>query len=372
MCRKMIVVIRISFLIWIPVSSASLFAGDIPGAQRAVIILGLKTHYGFIIPHYKSLKSISATHPWGIEFDAAGLLLSNKAWSNCNCYGRVGASVVYFNYGNPAVLGSSYNLILFGEPYLGFRKKLHMSLRGGIGFTYLTRVYDEVSNPENVFYSSPLSFILQFQLSANYRMNEYLRFKLTGNYNHISNGGARMPNKGMNFPTVSAGMEYFFNARPLEPWPKSKGLLENDPLIYARIFSSITTVPADSLFPDVRKMIAGLEGGVMKGVSNINALGIGMEFSFDGSFREKSERSGTRYSPFIFAPALGHAFIFGKFSFTQQFAWYAYRPFPENDYKFFQRYAIYYQAGKIISIGFSLKAHAQVAEIMDVRAGFVF
>jgi hypothetical protein len=176
----------------------------------------------------------------------------------------------------------------------------------------------------------------------------------------------------MNFPTLSAGTEYVMHPQEMIRRPKSMGLLELDPLFYVRNFTSIRSVEADSINPEVRRLMTGLEGGFIKGLTNINGIGPGLEFSYDGSFKEISERIQAGYSPVTFSLGLTHAFIFGRFWFTQQFFWYAYRPFPANDKEFFQRYGLFFRLGKYLNLGASLKTHQQVAEHMDVRIGISF
>ena len=344
------------------------------GQQKSknTIIVGLKAQYGFIIPHSDELKEISSSNPWGLSVDVSKLNYSDKSWNNCNCYSKIGLSFAYYNYSNPAQLGNSYNLILFVEPYLGFRRKLHTSLRAGMGATYLDQVYDEVTNPENLFYSSPISFILILQLKLNYKINASNNIYLSGNYNHISNGAVSKPNKGMNFPTLGLGYEY-----TIRPMSLIKKQIESDLdrkrlFKYARIFWNIRTVPETPEFPEKHDIMVGLEAGIMKRLSRINGLMTGFEYSYDGLFKEEIKRQDLDYAPHLFSLHLGHFFIFGKFNFTQQFAWYAYKSYPFNDHDFFQRYAIYWQFGKWINCGFSLKSHGHVAEYMDVRMGIVF
>ena len=119
--------------------------------EKATLIVGLNTQYGYIIPHSEELKEISSSAPWGLTADVSKLLYSDKSWSNCHCYSKLGLSFAYYNYSNPAELGNSYNLIVFAEPFLGYKKNVHTTLRAGMGATYLNQVYDEVTNPSNLF-----------------------------------------------------------------------------------------------------------------------------------------------------------------------------------------------------------------------------
>ena len=340
--------------------------------RKSTYVVGLNGQYGFILPHSSELKEISKSHPWGLSMDISRLFDSDKSWSNCNCYSKIGFSFNYYNYANPDQLGNSYNLILFAEPYLGFRKRVHSTLRAGMGITYLDQVYDEITNPENLFYSSPISFILTVQLKLNYRIDPVYNIYLSGNYNHISNAAVSQPNKGMNFPTLGIGLEYTINPVALEKKQLASYLDKRQLLKYARIFWNIRTVPETIEYPEKYDIMIGLEAGIMKRLSRINGLLTGVEYSYDGLFNEEIKRNNLDYTPHLVSLHLGHFFIFGKFTFTQQFAWYAYKSYPFNNHDFFQRYGIFWQFGKLINCGFSLKSHGHVAEYMDVRMGILF
>ncbi|MFC2123431.1 acyloxyacyl hydrolase [Bacteroidota bacterium] len=334
--------------------------------------IGFKLHKGFIIPHHKDLKPISSSYPWGLQFEASRMVNSYESWSNCDCYSRIGLSFIYFDYMNPDVLGHSYNLVFFGEPYISFKKKLKISLRGGIGITYLDQVYDEITNPENVFYSFPLSFLLALDIIINYQLSDKINLNTALNYNHISNAGASIPNKGINFPTFSLGADYIINPFNMDPKLKSNLLRSHGVIKYARLFGSLRVVPEDGEYKKSNNLMTGIAAGLYGPITNINAWSAGFEFSYDGSFNELNKRSGYEYAPFVLSLLAGHAFVFGNISITQQMAWYTWRPFPANDHTFFQRYGLFYQIGEIFNIGGTLKAHGHVAEHMDVRFGVLF
>ncbi len=340
--------------------------------NKSPVYLGAKVHYGFIIPHSEDLKEISEPNIWGLQIDVSKLNTSFKSWSNCNCYSRLGFSFNFYDYRNPEVLGHSYNLAFFFEPYFNFKSRSRFSMRFGMGLSYLDNVYDESTNPENLFFGSKISGILLMNVSYNYLIKERYQLNFSLNYNHISNAGLKMPNKGMNFPTASIGMDYILRPVNLKTQDKVSGIRKKSLLGYGRIFWSIRSVDADSVYGDKDKLMIGLEGGIIKGLSNINGLLAGMEFSYDGSFQEMTERLNEDYSPFVISLHVGNAFVIGRITFTQQMAFYLYRPFPSTSKSYFQRYGIYYRIGKMTSIGFSLKAHGHVAEHMDMRIGFEF
>lgn len=334
-------------------------------------VFGLKSQAAFIIPHSKELREISETYPVGFQFDFSRLNLTQKAWEQCNCYSKVGLSFAYFNYRNPAQLGNSYNLILFAEPYLTFKRNIFFTFRTGAGITYLDQVYDETTNPENTFYSSPISFIVLLNLAINYQLTDKLNLNLTTHYNHISNGGIKHPNKGMNFPGIGLGLDYTVNHYSFTEWDKitvEKGGITG----YGRIFVTRKTKRATADFPEETKLLFGLAGGIQMRVANFNALSSGMEIIRDNTLALEAKRREIDKAPYTLGAGIGHHFIFGRFNFNQQLMYYVHKPFDFTNKKFYQRYELAYQLNEYLMAGVSLKAHGHVAENFDLRIGVEF
>ncbi|MEM9858875.1 MAG: acyloxyacyl hydrolase [Bacteroidota bacterium] len=356
------------FLLFLSLS-VSLFAQEEDHINPT--LLGLRANYGFIIPHSSELRDISESSPWGIQLDWSKLMTSRKSWDNCNCYAQTGLSFYYFNYSNPEQLGNSYNLVYFAEPYLNFKRRLFYSFRAGGGISVLDQVYDETENPENTFYSSTLSFIILLNFNINYRITDKYTLSVTGSYNHISNGGMKQPNRGINFPTVGLGLTYSprtFTLEGFETATNKKGDWQG----YARLFGTLPNVSATEEFPDSRKLLLGISGGALWYFSNFNAFNIGIEAVRDESYKERAERANDDFDFHSVGLVLGNNFIFGKFTLNQQMGYYLYRPFPTDNPDFFQRYELLYQIGKRYQVGTSLKAHGHVAENLDIRFGILF
>lgn len=341
-----------------------------PDSLSHIYSVGVKVHGGFIIPHSTEIINVSGTRPIGIQLDVGRINRSLKAWNKCNCYSQVGLSFAYFNYQNPEVLGSSYNLMAYMEPLLTYRTRLNARFRAGAGLTYLTDIYHATDNPTNLFFSSSFSGFLMVGFSADYRISPHLSTNLGLHYNHISNGGLQQPNKGMNFPTLNLGMEYRFRDDDLRPQPV-KAYVDRRIHPYAGIFGNMRTVPASDAGPTINLWQWGIHTGIQKNFTLTNAWLAGVEFSHDASVAEQGNRNGEQVSPWLFSVLAGHQFCFGRFGFSQQLGYYAYRDY-EFRTDFFQRYAITYRLADHVSLGISLKAHAQEAEQMDVRAAYVF
>ena len=322
------------------------------------VFLGVKPQYGFIIPHSNKIRGVSSSNPYGLEFDYGWVLTGQQDWHRCNCYSRAGFSLLHANFGNPGTLGSSTSLMMFAEPYFNYQGNVLTSLRMGVGPSYLSRIYDREKNPENLFFSSHLSFIIHLDMMVHFRLDEQWSLNIFGKYNHISNGGIDEPNKGMNFPTFGIGVDHMMGVvemKPREPLPlKGKGVI---PSLAA--FATMKNVGQD----EVKKRTYGygfiLKG--RKGISRLNALNVGVEYLWDGEIREKSESNDAHRQISLLA---GHDLTFGKFVFSQYWGTYIYAP--HFDRNFYQRYSLTYQLAKHWHAGVTLKAHAEVAQNFNV------
>lgn len=339
------------------------------------VYLGIKSHLtGLIIPHRDTLERIASSTPRGFQLEISRFNISEKSWRSCNCYARTGFSFSFFDYGNREELGQSYNLAFFLEPYFNVNDRLSFSYRAGMALTYLNQTFDQKTNPQNLFYSSHLSYMINASLQANYKLKPELILNGGVFYNHISNGGMKQPNLGMNFPTLSLGLDYILNpvTKDLIKYQKSSDF-DKSLKFYGRFIYSLKTIEAfDSTMSDVQKPVLGIELGAIKPVSKLNALLLGAEVISDGSWRLRNRRWAADFDHRTFNIMIGHGFLLGRFMFSQQLGIYAFKDYPNTSSIIFQRYGLFYQFDKFVNLGFSMKAHLEVAEIMDVRLGLKF
>lgn len=353
MCRNAIIPITVGLLMYLDTSAQSV-------ADSTTWTLGLQGHYGFIIPHSRELIDVSQTHPRGIQVDWSRIRHTTKAWNACNCYSRNGIILGYFDFNNPQVLGRSFSASLFAEPVLT-HGKVNLSLRTGFGITYLTNVYHAEENPSNLFFSSPISGLLMVQLNGRFPITESWTIRAGASYHHISNGGFRKPNKGMNFPMMGMGIERVFNPMPFQVRSKSNAFSKSVHF-YTGLFTNTRSVEVLGAETGQRKLMVGMQVGAYRRFTHLNAVGLATEFSYDNSIR----LSTPAYNPGVFSTLMRHHLLFGKFDFSQALGIYLYRDYP-SDHRVFQRYAIDYAIMHPFRIGFSLKAHRHIAEQMDIR-----
>ena len=324
---------------------------------------GLDTQYGIIIPHASDLVAVSQSNPLGVNFFWDRIGLDKNTWDTCNCFHYLGVNLSYYNFNNPEVLGSATALSGTFEPILWKSNKLELGLRSGFGVTYLSKVYNAETNPSNTFFSSPLSFLLFVSPRFQWQMQENFALNLAVQYNHISNGGQKQPNRGMNFPTLGLGINYTPKPYSFPNYTAEK--TERKPQYYLETFGTLRGESQG----DGRKPLVGLTVGAYQRINAIQGLGLGFESQWDNSLLVLPDTENA----FIHAPYIAHHFLFGKVDFSQRLGIYVKKPkIYEPDKSIYQRYVLSYFLTNSLKFGAALKAHGHVAENIEVRLGYQF
>jgi len=333
--------------------------------------IGVRPHYGFIIIHSRDILPVKNSHPFGLGVDVSWHYNSKKAFDRCLCFPRLGISTTFWNYDSPEILGNGVNSIFFIEPFFGIYNKVSFSFRAGTGLAYASRPYDPVSNPENLSYSTRFSFALQVAAGLNIWLSDNMMMSAAANYNHISNGGMKDPNKGINYPTVSLGLDYYLRNATFESFPQSdwRESVAHKTRYFISAFATKRELEIDNeqkTFP-----AAGFNFRVNHQVSRINAIAAGLEVMGDWGAREKSKQAGQTSSHYMAGLFVGNDFLLGRFMFGQQFGVYVFNPYGGTP-DLYQRYFLDFFATKSVTTGIGLKAHGHVADFLDFRIGVLF
>lgn len=333
------------------------------------ICLSLKPQYGLIIPHSSKVEHLTNTNPFGLEIDLSWLMLKEKNWEQCNCFSKTGVSFLYINYDNPEIVGSSFNLIGFAEPFFIRSDRFLFSARMGVGLSFIDKIYDKIDNPENMFFSTHLSFIVHIDINSYYQINDKYSLMCFGKYNHISNGGVKQPNYGMNFPSFGFGITYF--PKDKVSFPKRLKRAHTSEMFYNLYsFGMVKKIKENEFFPEKTTYIFGFYGLVGRTVSVLNGFSLGFEYINDGGAKEEIARKEIDKDHQKISGVVGHHLLFGKFDFSQYWGTYIYAPYkPAN---FFQRYSISYKLSNHFLGGVTLKAHGDAADSFQLLLGYSF
>lgn len=335
--------------------------------------VGAKWHRGFIIAHSRELIDVSQSNPYGFELNAHWLLADEKSVRQTGLIAKRGIAAYYFNFDNPAVLGHCVAVVPYVEPLIRPWGRLYGSFQLGLGAAYLSKVYDEESNPTNLFFSLPVSFWAMVNADVYYKIDKKWQASGGFNYNHISNGGMKSPNKGMNFPTFNLGFQYAFQAASIQKPAKNHDWKSHSRnFSYLLLSGSVKNVPAEPAYPTIEpSLLLGAQWMYGRRVGRLSGLSAGIELVYDGYDRELLDRLGDPTSTWKGGILLGHELLVGRVRFTIHLGPYFYNPSRTTD-ALYQRYGLYYRFGEHILVGSTLKAHRHVADVFDLRVGWIW
>ncbi|HEX2975973.1 MAG TPA: acyloxyacyl hydrolase [Bacteroidales bacterium] len=329
------------------------------------LAIGARAHYGFIIPHTASIEPLSHTKPYGFEISISRLHTSYNSWNIFRRYNISGLQAGFFNFQNPATVGSAYTVTLFTEPVFRTGKDFYFSVRAGAGMSWQTRIWHYELNPANRFFSTRVSMPLYLSARFNYRITGNAFLTLAGTYNHISNGAVKVPNMGINFPTLSAGFEYYPHSFPeLAGFKPEKRARMNKRYIQFQViggFKYVWEQPCWAYGASVRHVWQ---------IRDFYALNAGGEVIVDGGVKKYLEIHEIEEDHKRAAITIGQDFFLGRIYFTQYFGIYVYSPYKAKN-AVYQKYELSYKISPAFFAGVYLKAHASEADLLGLSLNFL-
>lgn len=339
-------------------------------AQRGrPYLLGISSQHAAIVEHSPKMKHLVGSFPRGLEVNLQYQTTGNQPWHQEYQYPRIGLSLIWFNYGNPAI-GQSLAL----SPYISksfFRsERQEFNFRMGTGIAFFTNKFDLDHNPDNVVISSSINAVMQARFEYSRKIADHFSLLAGLGLNHYSNGATRKPNLGVNLPTLSIGLT--FNSQPhFTPIVSEKdafkrgafvdistsmGVKSLSHLEVERYLVNSVTIAAGYRANRKSNLLLGVEGFFDRSLLKVQA---GDYSLVPGEPKPDVRRVG------MYA---GHELVLGKLSFQTQLGVYVYRPYKINSF-YYERLAIRYQFTKLLFGSMDLKVHGGAADVIECRLG---
>jgi hypothetical protein len=179
----------------------------------------------------------------------------------------------------------------------------------------------------------------------------------------------------MNFPTLNAGLDYSFSEVRIPRRAKdTMRVLYTDKCWFEAYL--LGTAKNAEKGEDHRYPVFGAGIYYNYLVGRIMAVNAGTEWISDFSEKERIRRkylNDPEAAPDHNRAAilLGIDLLFGRFSFVYQWGIYYYEPYPARN-RAYQRYGLNFKLVDRLYLGINIKAHGHVADLMDMRLGFIF
>ena len=334
-------------------------------------VYGAYVQGAFIVAHSPLMEHLAVSHPTGFELNVQKQTTGKKAWHQLYKFPKVGYSLVYFNFHNPA-LGKSVAVSTYINKALLRTKKSELNYRLGLGIGYLTEGYDQETNHKNSVASSALNAALQTRFEYDYRVAPHYSLLLGLGLNHYSNGATKKPNLGINIPTLSFGLN--FHTVP-EFITEEKTLPEFGEKLFYTLSATAGWRQIGPL--DTKKyLVQSVSLAGLKPLNRKTNLVLGLEGFYDRSLKVQ-QQTDTTLTGKSFPDTkkaglfLGHELLFGDLALETQLGYYVYRPY-KNGTAYYERLGLKYHFTPSVFGAIDLKIHGFAADVLEWRVGYRF
>ncbi len=327
-----------------------------------------KLRNGYLSPHRAVMDHLPVERVWAGELSFYVELKDTSTWSKYYDKPRIGISTFFNQTGNTPILGHAFGVFAFGE--LPFYRKNGFSLnaRIGTGIAYLTKVFDQETNPKNVAVSSHFNGTVILGMNLRYNFNKSA-LAIAAEMTHFSNGSSKMPNLGLNYPFLglSYSRQFGENSNTEKSYTVSESGMPWQFGVNA-IFSRKEVFPVSGK----KYPVYGLNLYTRK----IFSPKVGVELALDGIYKttildylpEFEKKPIDIVQLGIFA---GYVLSFDRVSaIVGMGGYFRDRYLPED--RFYHRIGVRYQMKSNLQFGWTLKSNWGKADYWEWSVGYIF
>ena len=362
--------------------------------------LGGSYYYGSFIANDPRLQYVQDGRTVLGEISIASQTSGKKEWQRASGNPEIGLAFLYGRSGSSQYIGSLSSLVPFINFHLYRTGIFALNFRLGAGATWVQKVFNPETDYKNLVISTHLNACINLVLASRIQLLPRTSLDLGVSFTHISNGGIKVPNLGLNIPSLAAGIRYSLT-RPGGPPAKPSDAYPAKLSDTARATANtVTALPATALAAAaitdkkihyyVYAFVAGKESypiesavylvnvfslEALKNFSPTGRVGAGINFTYDRA-QTTEVLTRTVYS-FSSSKSLWQASVYGVYeyvtgnlSFPLQIGYYLY-----NNYKIntiWQNIGIKYRFSAHWTAGIGLKAHLGNGDFIQGGLGYRF
>lgn len=352
--------------------SVLLFFGLIQGYAQHNWAGGAMYYPGFLYAHTDDARNLEA-HIQGIEISIARTNNKDKAWSRFYKNSEVGYNFIYMDLGNPKLTGKVYGLGANFQFRVAGKDKNHLAVRFGTGVGYITRKFDFYSNRRNMAIGSNYNGCIQLALIYQTILSSRFSLKTGVGFTHYSNGSIRVPNLGINMPSLFLGIQGGFGSKSREAFDSTKAFKNttkrHEVLLNYAFKERFTAKPREF-------HIVSLGYRYLKPLNQVRRWYLGADLVWDPThpyshdLKNPNPRVGIDNSTELGA-LIGHRYDIGRFAMITDVGFYILNPY-RTKYFTYQRIGFRYELNKDLFLNGTLKVHFGTADYFEWGLGYKF
>ena len=326
-------------------------------------------HRGFLIPHRPTMKHLVRGPLNGWELSVAKRTLGKRTWESDFSFPEVGLSLYHADVGNPEVIGTATALF----PFIGFPvmkgETFRMNIKVGGGLGYVSKPFDRLENHKNIAIGSHMNVAIRLAADASYTINR-IQLKAGLGLTHFSNGAFRVPNLGINLPSLYTGLGYRFGDVEQKPQRAEKpgNYDDYEVLILGIGGSKEIGSPEGRSYP-----VYVLSGEIARAYSPKSKVSAGLDVIYNSSLLDRIEEDSytSEIDPSIVQTGFNMAYQIRvyRLSVILSTGAYVYSKF-KKDGDIYNRIGFRYQFTDFLVTHLALKSHLFVADYIEFGLGY--
>ncbi len=348
---------------------------------KSTLFISGSLHYGFLWSHRYNMGHLVKKHLTSYEFDISKNTTGNLCWQQPYHFPTSGIAIHVIPLGNPEQLGTAIGVY----PYINFplgnaKRKIKSNLRLGYGLGYITKKFDPLENHKNVAIGSNLNACIVLRLNEMWELNDRNSIELGLGLTHFSNGAARLPNLGLNIPTVNIGYHHYIwqnMCTKRSGWTEDKKTHTEEILADKNWHVNVLLVTGfNDIDPPGGKYygLLNIHSSVMKRTARKHRWGAGIDIMYSDAIRKKLSLDDIHVSvagnlqP---GAKICYELVLGRLSLPFEMGAYLYTRYKSFG-GIYNRFAIHYLVGDHLLVNVSLKTHFARAEYIEYGLGWKF
>lgn len=349
------------------------FVTNLNLVQDDELWLGIKEKNGFLAAHRGVMSHLPDERITGVEISLRKRLGATKNWHYFYKYPYVGVTFYGSTVGNNAILGQAFGSYAFIEFPMNRGTRHILSAKLGSGLGYITKVFDQETNPKNVAISTHVNALICLGIEGKINIGERHQLNYSFDLTHLSNGATKVPNLGLNMPNFGIGYSYKLRA-------ENKTMRKP---VYVRIQKSFARnwkthvmgiLSVKEVFPTNEKKYPVYAISLQE--RKLFRPKVGMEVAFDviskqAVFGYKRYIPKTQWSILQMGIFVGYVLPLDHLQFVIGMGKYVKDRY-DPDGQFYHRVGMRYQFDNGITANLVLKSHWAKADYIEYGVGYTF
>jgi hypothetical protein len=331
----------------------------------------LRPYYGFILAHHDEMTVFTNRHISAIEISIAKEALQNNELTSKSGFPRLGLSYLYSDLGNSEYLGYVNAMYPFADFTILKGNTASLQFRFGAGLSWFSKKFDLYNNYKNTAIGSNLNAAIAMNLNLKFKLSESLAFSAGLSFLHFSNGSTKMPNYGINVPTVNTAFLFKIRNKTIQQVQYS----EAQSIIHKPEISFIGMAASKEIFPinGPKYLVGNLAIDGFIPITKMFKTGLCLDVSYDASDIEVLRRENIELKNNIFiikyGANLAQGINLGNFSFTFHVGMYLHQMNHKNG-NVYDKLSFTYAINKHYLMNVTLKTHYAKADFVAFGIGY--